>query len=672
MNHRHDARKGVTARETRLRSVLDRPWTTEDAADAYQIEAWGKGYFAINEAGHMVVRPERIEGREIDLLEVVEHLRGRGLSAPLLLRFSNLLTHRLREMRNAFDDAIQENDYRGNYLAVYPIKVNQQRSVVEEVYRYGAEYGFGLEVGSKPELLAVMAIADDAVPRLIVCNGFKDDDYIKSVVLATKLGFEIVPVVEKLDELPLILKHAKANGVRPRLGVRVKLAAQGAGRWRHSAGIKSKFGLFVSEVLELFEELRREGFEDCLELVHCHPGSQLHDIRRIKNAVGELAHVYTELVKMGASGLRYLDVGGGHGVDYDGSQTNSPSSMNYTAHEYASEVVYRVAQVCDQKQISHPTLVTESGRALAAYQSLLVVNVLGQSRLDGFTLSEDLDSILDQEDHLAQPLVDLIEAYHALSERRIIECYHDAVEAFDQAQQLFNLGYLSLPWRGFAERLFWITCARIRALSRRMPTPPEQLEELETILADIYFCNFSIFQSLPDSWAIDQIFPVAPIHRLDEKPMRQAILADMTCDSDGKIDRFVDLRDVRRTLAVHELESGSDYYLAMFLVGAYQETLGDLHNLFGDTHVAHVELSAAGGWQVDEVVEGDTAAEVLSYLQYDVAALKLRLRQTCRRATEKGRLTEAESRMISRYLEGELEGYTYLEAEQDSETEEKQ
>ena len=534
--------------------MLERPWTTEEATDTYQVDAWGKGYFAINEAGHMVVRPEKAEGREIDLLRVVEHLRDQGLSAPLLLRFSNLLTHRLREMRDAFDAAIQENDYQGKYLAVYPVKVNQQRSVVEEVYRYGAEYGFGLEVGSKPELLAVMAIADSAVPRLIVCNGFKDDDYIKSVVLATKLGLEIVPVVEKLDELDLILKHARAFDVRPRLGVRVKLASQGAGRWRHSAGIKSKFGLFVSEVLELFEELQKQGLEDCLELVHCHPGSQLHDIRRIKNAVGELAHVYTELVTMGASGLRYLDVGGGHGVDYDGSQTNSPSSMNYTPHEYASEVVYRVAQVCDQKGVSHPTLVTESGRALAAYQSLLVVNVLGRSGLDDFTISEDPDRILEQESELAQPLVDLIEAHRGLSERRIVECYHDAVEAFDQTQQLFNLGYLSLAWRGFAERLFWNTCARIRTISRHMPAPPEELEELETVLADIYFCNFSIFQSLPDSWAIDQIFPIAPIHRLDEKPTRQAILADMTCDSDGKIHRFVDLRDIRRTMPVHELQ----------------------------------------------------------------------------------------------------------------------
>ena len=647
-----------------LRSALEPSWTPNDASDLYQVEAWGQGYFGINSAGHMVVRPGKVRGQEIDLLEVVEHLRGRELNSPLLLRFSNLLTHRLREVRDAFAAAASENDYRGDYLAVYPIKVNQMRAVVEEVYRYGAEFGFGLEVGSKPELLAVMAITDDATPRLIICNGFKDDDYIKTVVLATKLGRNIVPVVEKMDELHLILKHARANGVRPRLGVRVKLASQGAGRWSGSAGARSKFGLFVSEVLELFELLRSQGLEDCLELVHCHPGSQLHDIRRIKNAVGELAHVYAELVRMGASHLRYLDVGGGLGVDYDGSQTNFASSMNYTLQEYANEVVYRVAQICDEKEVSHPTLVTESGRALAAYQSLLVVNVLGKSGLDNFVLTENLDRMLESDREIAPPVVDLIEAYRGLSERRIVECYHDVIEAHEQAQQLFNLGYLSLEWRGFAERLFWSTLTRIRALSRRMPAAPEELEDLEAVLADIYLCNFSVFQSLPDSWAIDQIFPIAPIHRLDEKPMRQAVLADMTCDSDGKIDRFVDLRDIRRTLPVHDLQEGLDYYLGVFLVGAYQETLGDLHNLFGDTHVVHVRLTEHDGWKVDEVVEGDTAAEVLSYLQYDVGQLKPRLERDCRRAVEEGRLTEAESRALLDYYEGELHGYTYLEPEQ--------
>ncbi|MGB5815423.1 MAG: biosynthetic arginine decarboxylase [Thermoanaerobaculia bacterium] len=646
-----------------LRSALQRSWTPEDSAELYQVRAWGKGYFAVNSSGHMVVRPDKVAGEEIDLPEVVEHLRKQGTSAPLLLRFTNLLSHRLREMHDAFATAISENDYRGGFFAVYPIKVNQQRSVVEEVYRYGSDYRFGLEVGSKPELLAVMAMSDDTSPRLVVCNGFKDDDYIKTVILASKLGRSILPVVEKLDELSLILRHAEAHGVRPRIGVRLKLTAPGAGRWRDSAGAKSKFGLFVSEVLELLEELESHGMADCLELLHCHAGSQLHDIRRIKDAVGELAHVYVELTRLGATGLRFLDVGGGLGVDYDGSQTNFASSMNYTLAEYAGEIVYRVATICEEAGVAHPTIVTESGRAMAAYQSLLIVNVLGRSGLDGFRVDEDLDAIAEGDTEVPQPILDLVDAARSLSERRAIECYHDAIQAHEQALNLFGLGYLPLEWRAFADRLFWSVCARIRDITRRMPAVPEELEKLETILADIYFCNFSVFQSLPDSWAIHQLFPIAPIHRLSEKPDRKAILADMTCDSDGKIDRFVDLRDIQSTLAVHDLVEGEDYYLAIFLVGAYQETLGDLHNLFGDTHVVHLRLEEDGSWQVGEVVEGDTAAEVLSYLQYDVEGLGAQLEVACQRAVAEGRMNENEARALLAYYDGELHGYTYLEPE---------
>ncbi len=643
-----------------FRSVLERAWTTADAAERYQLAAWGKGYFTVTPNGHIAVRPEKVEGQEIDLLEVVEELRGRGLAAPLVLRFSNMVTHRLRDMRDAFAAAIAENSYQGRYQAVYPIKVNQQRSVVEEVYRYGSDYGFGLEVGSKPELLAVIAMADDPHPRLIVCNGFKDDDYIKSVILATKLGRAIVPVVEKLDELDLILKHADREGVRPRIGVRVKLASEGAGRWRGSAGAKSKFGLFVGEVLTLFERLRERGLEDCLELVHCHPGSQLHNIRRVKDAIGELAHVYAELVKLGASGLRYLDVGGGLGVDYDGSQTNFPSSMNYTLEEYANEVVYRVASVCAEKEVPHPTIVTESGRALAAYQSLLIVNVVGRSALDGFEVPEDLDEI-QAEAEVSQPVLDLIEANRAVSERRAVECYHDAIQAHEQALNLFNLGYLTLMERGLAERLFWKTCSDLRGVARRMPSMPEELQELESVLADIYFCNFSVFQSLPDSWAIDQLFPIVPIHRLDQKPSRLAVLADMTCDSDGKIDRFIHMRDIKMTLPVHDLVAGEDYYLGVFLTGAYQETLGDLHNLFGDTHVVHLGLDESNAWRIEETVEGDTAGEVLSYLQYDADALLARFEASCGRAVQREDLSEEEAERVLAFYRAKLEGYTYLE-----------
>ncbi len=632
------------------------PWTIDDSLDLYGVNAWGGGYFGINADGHVVVRPDQTAEHEIDLDEVIRGLAARDLATPVVVRFSDILRHRLKRLHDGFAAAIAENDYRGRYTAVYPIKVNQQRLVVEEVYGYGREFGFGLEVGSKPELLAVMAITEGESERMIVCNGFKDDSYIEAVILATKLGRTIIPVVENFSELELILKHARAYDVRPRIGVRVKLASEGAGRWRESSGEKSKFGLFVSEILDLFRVLKEQGMEDCLQLVHCHPGSQLQDIRRVKDAVNELAHVYAELKLMGA-GLRYIDVGGGLGVDYDGSRTNYASSMNYTLVEYASDVVYRIASVCNARGVEHPVIVSESGRAIAAHHSLLVFNALGSSALDRFSVSEH-----DAQDGGApQPVRDLLDAYRSIGERRLVECYHDAQQAREQALQMFNLGYLSLVHRGLVERLYWATCARIRDACRRLESVPEELEGLEAVLSDIYFCNVSVFQSLPDSWAIDQLFPIMPIHRLGERPGRKAVLADITCDSDGKIDRFVSLRETKRTLEVHDLRDGEPYYLAAFLVGAYQETLGDLHNLFGDTHVVHIKLHEEGGWWIEETVKGDTAAEVLRYMRYDVDRLLPQLARDCERAVREGRLSLAESQALRRFYDGELNGYTYLE-----------
>ncbi|HEX7011137.1 MAG TPA: biosynthetic arginine decarboxylase [Steroidobacteraceae bacterium] len=635
-------------------------WSTEDSLDLYQLPAWGKPYFSINAAGHVVVRPDGTPEREIDLLEVVEGLRARDLTTPVVVRFSDILRHRLLRLHKAFEQAIQENDYKGRYCAVFPIKVNQQRVVVEEVYRYGKEFGFGLEAGSKPELLAVMALTEDAPERMIVCNGFKDDSYIEAVILATKLGRTIIPVIENFEELARVLKHAERYQVRPRIGVRVKLASEGAGRWRDSAGEKSKFGLFVSEILELVTELRKHQMLDCLELVHCHPGSQLQDIRRVKDAINELAHVYAELKLMGA-GLKYIDVGGGLGVDYDGSGTNFESSMNYTMNEYASDVVYRIASVCNARGIDHPTIISESGRATAAHHSVLIFNALGSSALDQFRVAGRIEEDYKGKDELPQPVLDLFEAYSAISERRLVECYHDALQAREQALQMFNLGLMSLEFRGLAERLYWATCAKVRDYCRKLTRVPEELEELELILSDTYFCNFSVFQSLPDSWAIGQLFPIMPIHRLNERPTRNAVLADITCDSDGKIDRFVSQRDVKRTLELHELKPGEEYYLAAFLVGAYQETLGDLHNLFGDTHVVHIRLHDQGGWWIEEIVKGDTASKVLSYMQYDVDRLFPQFSRDCERAAREGRMTVAESQALRRFYESELNGYTYLE-----------
>jgi len=636
------------------------PWRIEDSLDLYNVAAWGKGYFSINDAGHVVVRPDTTPEREIDLLEVVEGLQARDLSTPVVVRFSDILAHRLKRLHDAFASAITENDYKNRYAAVFPIKVNQQRLVVEEVYRYGREYGFGLEVGSKPELLAVMAMTENAPERLIVCNGFKDDSYIEAVTLATKLGRTIIPVVENFEELGLILKHAAAYQVRPRIGVRVKLSSEGSGRWSTSSGDKSKFGLFITEILELFSVLKSRDMLDCLQLVHCHPGSQLQDIRRIKEAINELAHVYAELKLMGA-GLQYIDVGGGLGVDYDGSGTNFASSMNYTLNEYASDVVYRVASVCNARDVPHPMIVSESGRATAAYHSVLIFDALGSSALDKFRVTGYEAEDYSGDEELPQPVQDLFEAFRAVSERRLVECYHDALTAREQVLQMFNLGLLSLEFRGLAERLYWATCAKIRDACRKLERLPEELEDLEAILSDTYFCNFSVFQSLPDSWAIDQLFPILPIHRLDERPTRTAVLADITCDSDGKIDHFVSMRDVKRTLELHELKGGEKYYLAAFLVGAYQETLGDLHNLFGDTHVVHVRLHDEGGWWIEEIVKGDTANKVLEYMEYDVAELYPALARDCERAIRDGRMTLAESQALKRFYESELDGYAYLE-----------
>jgi len=642
-------------------------WKIQDSLDLYQVGNWGKDYFSINAQGHFIVTPDATAGREIDLYEVMEGLKARDLTAPVVIRFADILKHRLTRLHEAFSQAIAENDYRNRYCAVFPIKVNQQRMVVEEVYRCGKEFGFGLEAGSKPELLAVMALTEDAPDRMIVCNGFKDDSYIEAVILATKLGRTIVPVVEKFDELHLILKHAAKYQVRPRIGVRVKLASEGAGRWRDSAGEKSKFGLFISEILDLVEVLKQHNMLDCLELVHCHPGSQLQDIRRVKDAINELAHVYAELKLLGA-GLKYIDIGGGLGVDYDGSGTNYDSSMNYTINEYASDVVYRIASVCNAREVEHPIIVSESGRATVAHHSVLICNVLGSSALDQFRVADQLGEEFGDTEELPQPVQDLFGAFRGVSDRRLVECYHDATQAREQALQMFNLGLLSLKCRGLAERLYWATCAKIRDHCRKSGKVPEELEGLETILSDTYFCNFSVFQSLPDSWAIDQLFPIMPIHRLDEKPTRNAVLADITCDSDGKIDHFVSQREVKRTLELHELRlnnegAAEEYYLGVFLVGAYQETLGDLHNLFGDTHVVHIRLHEQGGWWIEEIVKGDTAAKVLGYMQYDADRLYPQFSRDCERAVREGRMSLAEAQALRRFYELELHGYTYLEAD---------
>ncbi len=627
-------------------------WQIPEASETYGVHNWGKGYFGINSLGHVTVMPAKDPALAIDLKELIEQLRARGIQLPILLRFTDILRHRVGDLHEAFRKAIVESEYRGNYLCVYPIKVNQQRQVVEEIVDFGRPFGFGLEAGSKPELLAVLSLVNDN-DTPIICNGFKDDEFIRMTMMARKLGKQIIPVVEKFTELELILRHAKEQGVRPAIGVRVKLAAKGAGRWRSSAGYRSKFGLTLSEVCEALDLLKSFGMEDCLQLVHFHLGSQITNIRSIKNALNEAARVYCELAKSGA-GLKFLDVGGGLGIDYDGSQTDFESSTNYTLQEYANDVVARVKSVCDEAGVAHPTIVSESGRAVVAYHSLLIFDVLGVSNFDRFEPPESIPADAPQQVH------DLFFIFHDVTKKNLLECYHDSVEHVDDLVNMFNLGSVSLKTRALGEQLFWAVSTKILKMVRELDYCPEELQGLEANLSDTYFCNFSVFQSMPDSWAIKQLFPVMPIHRLLEVPTRKAVLGDITCDSDGKIDQFIDLRDVRKTLQLHPF-TGQPYFLGAFLLGAYQEILGDLHNLFGDTNAVHIHQDENGEVIIDEVIKGDTVREVLAYVQYSSEIVLDRLRRDLEKAVRTGNISVVESRQYLKFYEDAIDGYTYLE-----------
>ena len=627
-------------------------WSVSDASELYEVSRWGKGYFSVSSAGHVMVHPTKDPSAAIDLKQLCDDLQARGINLPLLIRFSDILRHRLSDIHDAFKAAIAQHQYGGRYCCVYPIKVNQQRQVVEEVLNFGAPYRFGLEAGSKPELLAVIAMASNDTP--IICNGFKDAEYIEAVMLATKMGRNIIPVVEKYTELELILEYCEKVGVRPQIGMRVKLAARGGGRWQGSGGYRSKFGLTVGEILHGLEALKQRGMADCFKLLHFHLGSQIPNIRVVKHALNEAARIYTELHKAGA-GLEYLDVGGGLGVDYDGSQTNFESSTNYTLEEYANDVVYHIQSVCDDAGVPHPTIVSESGRAVVAYHSVLVFNVLGVSGFGG-----NGGPKLPNPEEVEQPLIDLTDTFNNLTSRNGLEGYHDAQQALDMALNLFSGGYLPLTQRVQAETLYWAILLKLQKLAQQMDEVPEDLQNLDEQLSSTYFCNFSLFQSIPDSWAIGQLFPVMPIHRLQERPTEHAVLGDITCDSDGKIDQFIDRRDVKRTLPLHSF--GDDpYYLGVFLVGAYQEILGDMHNLFGDTHAVHIRLDGNGNVVLEAVIKGDTVREVLEYVEFDSNALLHRMRVDVEAAVREGRIELEQSGRLLRFYEDGLHGYTYLE-----------
>jgi arginine decarboxylase len=636
-------------------SPSTKPWTVADSASLYGIANWGQGYFSVNDDGHVSVHPRQDPQQNIDLKKLVDELRERDIQLPCLIRFTDILQHRVQQLHDAFQKSIREHEYKGRYRCVYPIKVNQQRHVVEEIHDMGKEFGFGLEAGSKPELLAVMAIVDNN-DTPIVCNGFKDDEFIEAVILATKIGRNIIPVVEKFSELELIVKYAKQHNVKPSIGVRVKLAARGSGRWEQSGGVRSKFGLFVSEVVEALDYLRVHGMGDCLNLLHFHLGSQINNIRNIKGAIIELSRVYTELQRLGA-GLQYVDVGGGLGVDYDGSKTDFGSSINYGLQEYANDVVFHIKEICDQKGVAHPTIISESGRAMVAYHSVLVFNVIGWSGFARFDLPSDLND--KQRADLPAPVINLFDTYCGVTEANYMEYYHDAHVSRDAILNLFSLGYCNLEDRALGEKLYFGICAKVLGIIRKMEYVPDEFQNLEAMLSDTYFCNFSIFQSMPDSWAIDQLFPIMPIHRLKEEPTCRGILADITCDSDGKVDRFIDRRHVKSTLELHEYKN-EDYCLAAFLVGAYQEILGDLHNLLGDTNAVHVTVDETG-YSIDEVIEGDTVREVLQYVQFSADDLLRSMRKMVEKALREQKLSFDESRVLLKFYENGLEGYTYLE-----------
>jgi arginine decarboxylase len=635
-------------------------WSVGSSTELYRTEEWGMGYFSIAENGHLVVNLDPGGKRVVDLYEIVRGLDDRGISAPVCIGFPDLLAAKMQEMADAFSNAIGANSYLGSYTAVYPIKVNQNRALVKEIEAGGRAHGFGLEVGSKPELLAVMGLTVDHPDRLIICNGFKEERYVRHIMLATQLGRHVVAVIENINELELLIENAVSFGVRPGIGIRLKLDRLATGRWHGSTGDKAKFGLTIPGVLKVVKRLTEVGMLDCLELLHCHMGSQLSDIQVINEGIQDLTRVYTDLQKMGAA-LVYLDIGGGLGVDYDGSQTNWDFSTNYHLPEYAETAVYRIMTVCDEAGAPHPTIVTEAGRAMVSHHSLLVTNILSVSRIDRHALTdEQAETELGNKKH-PRVVHELIENLLTVSPERLLESYHDALQSRQDALTRFRVGLIGLDDRGFVDQVFWSICLKVLALSADLDPLPEELAELEQQMSDTYFCNMSVFQSLPDSWAIDQVFPIMPIHRLDEEPTRKGTLADITCDSDGKIDRFIEHEDVASVLALHPMRHGEPYYIGIFLTGAYQETLGDLHNLFGDTHLVHIRYDDEG-WYVDEVIEGDSVGEVLGYLRYDVRELFQAIRRDCERSVRAKRLTAAESRVLLAAYESGLTGYTYLES----------
>ena len=634
---------------------MTRPeWDIDAAIATYNVDRWGSGYFSINSAGNVIAKPVKEAGGSIDLLEVVNEARERGLGFPLVIRFQDLLRHRVETVNRSFQAAIQEFGYHNDYRGVFPIKVNQLREVIEEIVDAGSEFHFGLEAGSKPELIAALAMHKDP-ESLIICNGYKDRSYIRIAMLGRRLGKSVIIVVEKLEELEQTLRIAKEMGVEPHVGFRVRLHSKGAGKWTTSGGENAKFGLSTTDLVAGSEMLKAQGLAHCLKLVHFHVGSQVPDISTIKRAVREAARYYAKLSKMGHE-LGYLDVGGGLGVDYDGSGTSFDSSTNYSLQEYCNDVVYNIMEVCDSEAVAHPKIVSEGGRAIVAHHSVLVVEAFG-------SIEKDLGpNKIEAAANDPKPLRDIIELKRQLKRGNRIETLHDSQQIKEETQQLFNLGLLDLESKAKIEAIYWQLARQIVAMHRGLKYVPEEVKELETSLGDQYLCNFSIFQSLLDHWALGQLFPIMPIHRLTTAPDRQGTLVDITCDSDGKVSKYIDLKDVRETLPLHEIRSGEPYYLGIFLTGAYQDIMGDIHNLFGRVNEVHVFLDddEESGFYIEEEIPGQTIGEVLAMTQYEWGDLAKRMKSQIDAAIKADRLKPNEGMRLLQEFERGLKDQTYL------------
>ena len=622
-----------------------RKWRIEDSEELYNITGWGTSYFSINDAGHVVVTPRR-DGVTVDLKELVDELQLRDVASPMLLRFPDILDNRIEKMSSCFKQAAEEYGYKAENFIIYPIKVNQMRPVVEEIISHGKKFNLGLEAGSKPELHAVIAVNTDS-DSLIVCNGYKDESYIELALLAQKMGKRIFLVVEKMNELKLIAKMAKQLNVQPNIGIRIKLASSGSGKWEESGGDASK-------LLEALDFMESKGLKDCLKLIHFHIGSQVTKIRRIKTALREASQFYVQLHSMGFN-VEFVDIGGGLGVDYDGTRSsNSEGSVNYSIQEYVNDSISTLVDVSDKNGIPHPNIITESGRALTAHHSVLIFEVLETATLPEW---DDEEEIAPDAHELVQELYGI---WDTLNQNKMLEAWHDAQQIREEALDLFSHGIVDLKTRAQIERLYWSITREINQIAGGLKHAPDEFRGLSKLLADKYFCNFSLFQSLPDSWAIDQIFPIMPIQRLDEKPERSATLQDITCDSDGKIANFISTRNVAHYLPVHSLKKNEPYYLAVFLVGAYQEILGDMHNLFGDTNAVHVSVNEKG-YSIEQIIDGETVAEVLDYVQYNPKKLVRTLETWVTKSVKEGKISLEEGKeFLSNYRSG-LYGYTYLE-----------